>query len=323
MLRYRCASLGALVLFLAALPASAQQALPRTADGHPDLGGMWWTRGLTPMERLPGATKLVVDDAEATALANAVYARMRTPEAAFGDPDNDNADVRTLNRVGGQWRTSLIIDPPDGRLPFTPKGREMITAASRFKALAEGIGGDGPEGRAVFERCLAGSGRSPLVTIPANNIRQIVQTPEDVAVYSEEGGDLRIFRIGAARPASPNASWWGDTTAHWEGEVLVAETTHLREQMVAGPTNNFLVGPDTRVTERFSLVSPDEIDYQFRIDDPVIYSVAWTAEYNLNRVDGGGLEYGCHEGNYSLPSILAAARLADSARATPAKARRR
>ena len=297
---------------LSIAPGFAQQALPRTLSGHPDLSGMWWTRGLTPMERLPGATQLAASDDEARTLAAAVYARLRSPEFRVQiDPDTLNADVTTLNRVNGQWRTSMIIDPPDGKLPFTPRGRQMIADASRWKVIAEGFGGDGPEGRAVFERCLAGSGRSPMVTVPANNIREIVQTPRDVVIYSEEGGDLRILGLDTAHVAPPGASWWGDTTAHWDGDVLVAETTHLREQMVVGPTNNFLVGPGTHVTERFRLVSRDEIDYQFTIDDGLIYTIPWTAEYNLDRTTGGAREYGCHEGNYSLPGILRAARIAD------------
>ncbi|MEP7210151.1 MAG: hypothetical protein ABI740_04880 [Alphaproteobacteria bacterium] len=287
--------------------------MPRTHDGHPDLSGMWWTRGLTPMERLPGATQLAASDDEARTLAAAVYARLRSPAmGSQADPDTFNANVTTLNRVNGQWRTSMIIDPPDGKLPFTPKGRQMIAEASRFKVVAEGVGGDGPEGRAVFERCLAGSGRAPLVTVLANNIREIVQTPQDLVIYSEEGGDLRILGIGAAHGVRFETSWWGDTAAHWEGDVLIAETSQLRDQMVAGPTNNFLVGPGTRVTERFRMISRDEIDYQFTIDDPVIYSTPWTAEYNLDRTGGGGQEYGCHEGNYSLPGILRAARIADT-----------
>jgi hypothetical protein len=274
---------------------------------------MWWTRGLTPMERLSGASTLAADDAQAAALAAVVYARLRSPEMGVqADPDTFNANVTTLNRVNGQWRTSMIIDPPDGKLPFTAKGRQMIADASRYKVLAEGPGGEGPEGRAVFERCLAGSGRSPLVTVLANNIREIVQTPQDLVIYSEEGGDLRILGIGAVHGARFETSWWGDTSAHWDGDVLVAETTHLRDQMVAGPTNNFLVGTGTRVTERFHMISRDEIDYSFTIDDPKIYSAPWTAEYNLNRTIGGGQEYGCHEGNYSLPGILKAARLADT-----------
>jgi hypothetical protein len=299
-------------------PGFAQQTLPRTQSGHPDLSGMWWTRGLTPMERLAGATQLNASDDEARTLAAAVYARLRSFELSPQiDPDTINADVATLNRVNGQWRTSMIIDPPDGRLPFSPHGRQMIAEASRWKVVAEGLGGDGPEGRAVFERCLAGTGRSPMVTVPANNVREIVQTPQAVVIYSEEGGDLRILDIGAAHAPPLAASWWGDTTAHWEGDELVAETTHLREQMVAGPTNNFLVGPGTRVTERFRLVSRDEIDYRFTIDDALIYAAPWTAEYNLNRTGGGALEYGCHEGNYSLPGILRAARIADGRATLP------
>lgn len=286
---------------------------------------MWLTRGLTPMERLPGAAGLVATDAEARMLADTVYARMRSPETAVQvDPDTLNANVTTLNRVDGQWRTSMIIAPPDGKLRFTAQGRKMIADASRWKVIAEGAGGDGPEGRPVFERCLAGSGRTPMVTVPANNIRQIVQTSQDVVIYSEEGGDLRVLGLGVVRGPHMAASWWGDTAAHWEDDVLVAETTGLREQMVAGPTNNFLVGPGTRVTERFRLISPDEIAYRFTIVDKTIYSEPWTAEYNFNRTKGGGVEYGCHEGNYSLPGILAAARLADAKLADAAfdKARR-
>jgi len=306
--------IGRLVLLLLLvswpLAANAQTSIPRTVDGHPDFSGYWGTRGLTPMERLPGAAALVATDEEARTLAAGVYTQMRAPANQL-DPDTLNADIRTLNRVGGQWRTSMITDPPDGKLPFTQKGRQMIAEWSRWKVVAEGAGGDGPEARPIFERCLAGTGRAPLVTVPADNARQIVQAASSVVIYSEEGADVRIFGIGGRHVPNTGLSWWGDTTAHWEADVLVAETARLRDQMVAGPTNNFLVGPATRVTERFRFISPDEIDYQFTIDDPAIYLKPWTAEYSLNRLAGGGREYACAEGNYSLPGILHAARLKD------------
>jgi hypothetical protein len=304
------ACLIALALFtVCSAPAIAQQLL-RTPDGHPDFQGVWGSRGLTSMERMAGASGLVVDDAEARKLADLSRAQLRSPAMEVQiDPDVIAADVRTIIRVDGQWRSSLIIDPPDGKEPWTPAGKAALTAWLSKRTTPDSRG---PEGRPPFERCLAGTGRTPLVIVPADNVRRIVQTPDNLVIYTEEGGDLRIARIGGTHRPDVLASWWGDSTARWDGDVLVVDTVHLREQGLAGPTTNLVLGSTSHVSERFRLASPNEIVYQFTIDDPVLFTRPFTAEYSLNRTNLNAYEYGCAEGNYSLPGILRAARMRDT-----------
>jgi hypothetical protein len=310
--RNAAAILCLVIASLAARPALAQQMAPRTADGHPDFQGVWSAKGLTPLERIPGASALVVSDEEQAKLVGAIRARARSPaQEAVIDPNLLAADVKTLTRVNGQWRTSWITDPPDGKLPLTAEGK-------RLRDLANPL--TDPEARGPWERCLVGTGYAPLWSVPVENIRQIVQTPAHLVIYTEEGADTRIIGIGAAHRPDAITSFVGDSTARWEGETLVVETINERDNYAPFPTMPQSVRAQSRVIEHFSLVSADEILYRFTIEDPALYSAPWSAEYSLNREHSAAYENGCHEGNYSLPSILTAARLADAAKANEARA---
>jgi len=303
------AAVGAcLICTIGMAPAFAQQAIPRTSDGHPDFQGVWSTVGLTAMERMPGAAALVVNDADAARIALGAYNGIRAP-TRMPDPNGLFANVGTLLRVNGEWRTSMITDPPDGKLPFTADGLRYF---SEEMARQDAVDSAGYEVRPVFERCLAGTGAPPLWLVPAENIRQIVQTPDSLVLYTEEGGDLRVFGIGAAHRPSVLTSYVGDSVARWEGDVLVVETLGARNRAFPFFNNRYVVRDQSRIVERFSFVSPDEILYRFTVEDPAVYTRPWTAEFSLNRAKVRAYEFGCHEGNYSLPGILGAARIKDA-----------
>ena len=246
-------------------------------------------------------------------------ARSQAFEAVI-DPNVLAADSHELTRVNGEWRTSWITEPKDGKLPLTQEGRRLVELETMRVAAPDLL--TGPEVRPPFERCLAGTGVAPLWSLPIDNIRQIVQTPVNLVIYSEQANDVRIVGIGANHRPAVILSWLGDSVARWEGDVLVVET--LNEKDIPAPFGTMpqSVRVQSRVVERFSLVSANEILYRFTIEDPAIYSAPWSAEYSLNREDAKVYEYGCHEGNSSLPNILRTARLSDAREAQSAVARK-
>ena len=211
-------------------------------------------------------------------------------------------------RVGGEWRSSWITDPPDGKLPLTAEGKRLRDTAY---SLTD------PEARDSWERCLVGTGRAPMWSVPVENIRQIVQTPTNLLIYTEEGADTRIIGIGASHRPAAIKSRLGDSVARWEGDTLVVETLNQIDNYAPFPTMPQSVRLQSKIIERFSLLSPDEILYRFTIEDPAVYSAPWSAEYSLNREHTTAYENGCHEGNYSLPNILRTERLKETRQARP------
>lgn len=292
-------------LFAGAAFAQAEGEVPRTHEGRPDFSGSWTSRGLTTMERR-GSGPLVVDDEGAAAAALEIYEFLRSADLdADIDPDAIAADNQELLMVGGEWRTSIVTLPVDGKLPLSEAGRERIKIASDGWAL------DGPEGRPPFERCLTGTGNAPLYQVPSWNARQVVQTADHVLIYSDEGGDLRELRIDGAPRPKVTASRYGDSIARWDGDVLVVETLSLTPFASGFPWNVIAVGADSKVVERLSLLGPDELLYQYTVEDDELYSEPWSAELSLKRTDTRVYEYACHEGNYSIVNILTAARIAE------------
>lgn len=290
-------------LFLCAWGAASAQTIPRTPEGRPDFQGVWQSAFLTPTERIEGASGLVVGDEEAKALVAQIRSRLAA-QGAEADPNGFDADLDVLLRVSGEWRTSLLTHPADGRMPYAPGVREKMLGEMR--ASLTGLKDD-PEARPEFERCILGTGRVPFVNVNAQNLRQIVQTPDHVVVYTEEGGDARIIGIGKAHGHPVLRSFQGDSVARWEGDVLVIETRHLRRwsnRMVS-------VGEGSTVTEWLSFLSDDEILYRYTVIDTAIYTQPWSAEFTLTRTDGPAFEYGCHSGNYTLVNVLRSGREAD------------
>ena len=282
--------------------------LPRTFEGRPDFSGAWTSRSLTMTERAePGP--LVVDDETAAKVAQGIYDFIRSDELAVDiDPDAIAADVGELLRVGGEWRTSYVTLPEDGKLPLTAEGARRIAATS---AHSEPHQLAGPEGRDDFERCLTGSGETPLYQVPSSNARLVVQSADHVLIYTEEGGDLRKLRIGGAPLPEVLVTRYGDSIARWEGDVLVVETTNVEPHASGFPGGKIVVGEASRVVEHLQLLSADELLYRFTVEDDALYTEPWSAEFSMKRTGHKSYEYGCHEGNYSIVNILKAARIAE------------
>ncbi len=306
------ATLAALALVSAApalAPALAQTpvAIPRTPGGQPDFHGVWTTQFPPFFFQRTGPTKeLVIDDAKAMAIAREIYEADQT--YAVRDPGDDLDTVYLPPRVNGEWRTSMVTVPEDGVAKLTPEA-ERINAAigAMFEASA-----DGHEMRDWSERCLVGTGSAPFGMFPTQNLREFVQTRDNLVIYSEDQGDTRIIGIDAKARPPAIVSFLGDSVARWEGDVLVVETTGQRgERPARSLLPGLMVGAGARVIERFSLIGPDELLYRFTVEDSSLYAAPWSAEYSMTRRDVTTYEHACHEGNYAIPDILRIARNRD------------
>jgi hypothetical protein len=268
---------------------------PRLSDGHVDLQGMWEMTNLMPMERPRNFNSLVITQTEAAKITEDAARRQEDPTVI--DSASWYRRPRQVEPIRGELRTSIVIDPPDGRIPFSTQYEER-RRLPRPRGMATGL--DGPEARSTMERCIASDGAPLFRAIPSNNLHQFVQTANTLVMHSEELPETRIVRIGGQHRPATVRTYFGDSIGWWEGEVLVVET------------KNFLpasyVSLQTTVTERFTRVSDKELLYRFTIDDPDYYTQSWTGENHFLLGQEKLLEYACHEGNYSLTNILRAAR---------------
>jgi len=296
--------------------AKTKAAVPRTADGHPDLQGIWTNATITPLERpAQFAGKLTATDAEA-----AKYERQNN-DNLYGDKRSENAEQdrdhaynalffdrgTELARVDGVKRTSLIIDPPDGKMPaLTPEAKKRN--AARLLALEQRF--DRPQDRPLGERCLLGFGSTsgpPMLPVLYNNNYQIVETPGTIMILVEMVHDVRYIHMDG-RPHLPSdvRQWLGDSIGHWENDTLVVDTTNFTDK-----TRFRGSGENLHVVERFTRVDPGTILYRVTIDDPTTFTKPWTLEYPFLATHGPIYEYACHEGNYAMPDILGGARLSE------------
>ena len=307
--------------------AAADYHAPRNALGQPDLQGVWNTHFVLPMEAQPGMPSLTLPEAEAAA-----YARKLSAEAgklAIFAQDPEVAEIRAdpsrsdLAIVRGQRRTRQVVQPADGMLPLTRGARgQMGFIEQALRTQAEPpFPTDGPEVRPNWERCVVGWGQPPIVSTSDVNPRQIVQTKDAVAILTEYGPDLRIIRFTDRHGPPLQASALGDAIAHWEGETLVIETIGMPAKDVIRPFPTLFVPATAKVIERYTRVSKTELLYQYTVVDPSIYTAPWLAEYSLYRTAQPILEFACHEGNYSLPNILAGARRVEQERRVPPSGR--
>ncbi len=275
----------------------------RTSDGHPDFQGIWESRWMTPVERPPMAKSLVISAEQATAMVAAMTAgRKATP--GNSNPDSD-FDFATLAPVNGEYRTSLIIEPADGKLPFTDEGR-----ARRARLAVQPA--DNPEERPASERCIGGAGRAPMLTVPTNSYLRIIQAPGNVVLHSEALDEVRILPLAGKHGPDAILDLQGDSIAWWEGDTLVVETLNFRrddELRFTPPMSVIVISPASTITERFRRVSDNELNYRFTITDPVLYTTPWTAETSFVRSNARMYEYACHEANYALANILLGARM--------------
>jgi hypothetical protein len=300
---------------------------PRNGFGQPDLSGLWSNASLTQLERPPQVKSLVISPAEARTLEQ-WWTQMREadvrptdPKAPAPEKGTDPGGYNTFwmdpgskaGSIRGELRSSWLVEPADGRLPYSPEGRRRFTAD-----VARIMGNfDGPEVRQPAERCLLGFGSTagpPMMNVLYNNTYQIQQDRDHLVILVEMDHDARIVRLGDRRHLPANIRpWMGDSVGWWEGDTLVVETTNFNPGESLRPyfDNSIYLSPAARVTERFTRVSPTQILYRFAVDDPATYSQVWKAEMPLNATKGPVYEYACHEGNYALPGILAGARQAE------------
>jgi hypothetical protein len=298
-----------LCLTLSCVGLSAQP-VPRAPDGHPDLQGIWNNATLTPVER-PAlfAGKAAVTDEEALVYEKKDI-RHETEDkagAAVGGLDSEFVELRLeLSRIGGLKRTSLIIDPPDGKIPAL-----TADAIARLAQRRRTTGGtDNVKQRSAAERCLLSLGNSsgpPMMPVAQNSNYQIVQTGDTVMIMVEMIHDVRIIRIGGAHPPAGVRFWLGDSIGHWDGETLVVDTTNFRED-----TNFRGASGNLHIVERFTRLDSGSLLYKVTVDDTTTFTKNWTMEFPFIASPGPTYEYACHEGNYALVDILSAARKADA-----------
>jgi hypothetical protein len=289
---------------------------PRTADGHPDLQGVWTNATLTPFQRpLELGAKEFFTEEEAAAFEKQRIQQtdVDRPEARrAGDPGAyNNVWFDRGNHVVESRRTSLIVDPPNGRVPpMTPEAQKRYET---FRAELARHPADGPEDRLLTERCiLFGAAGPPMLPEPYNNNYQIVQSPGYVAILPEMNHDARIIPVNARPPLAPNLHQWkGDPHGRWEGDTLVVETANFTFNNQSRFGVSYLDGmtdQNLRVVERFARTSPDTILYRATVDDPTVYTRPWTVEISMTRREGSLFEYACNEGNYGMSGILSGAR---------------
>jgi hypothetical protein len=301
--------------------AAVAQPAPRLRDGRPDLQGAWSNRSLTTLERRPVFKTLTIPDAEAKALEGKIDGRPPIPDDQLGQVDTEWWEVgAALARIDGQARTSWIVEPSDGRLPYTAAGQQALAAAF----AADRVAFDGPEARPGPERCLmgGGGGTGPPIQSPAyNGNYTIAQTPDHVVIVAEMVHDARIIPLKPVTPLpAAMRPWTGDPMGRWDGDTLVVETRGLHPGAAWRMPSRLYLSADARVTERFTRVSERELRYAFTVEDPAIFTQAWRAEVLLTPAVAPMYEYACHEGNYALSGVLAGARRQErEAGAAPAR----
>ncbi len=315
----------------AAAPAAAPAyKAPRTVYGAPDLQGLWTNTALTFLQRPPIFKALIATDKE-EAMMIAGFKQMAgsiidpkpvdpkspAPPVVTEAPQADylEMDIR-LARINGQPRTSWIVDPADGKLPFNE-----ATKKARAEAAKAPEDFANPEGRDTQERCLTAIGSPegpPMMNTGFNGNSQIIQTKDYVAIHVEMNHDVRMIRMGdRIHQSAVLEPWLGDSVGWWEGDTLVVETVNMNlKGHVYSLGGGFPYSPQTKITERFTRTAKDQILYEFSVDDPATFTKVWKAEMPMRAAKGPIYEYACHEGNYSLPNILAGARLEEKAAPT-------
>ena len=304
---------------LAPLPAAAQgkaSTPSRTPDGKPNLAGIYSFSTITPLQRPDALSgKATLSDEEAATFEQAENTRLNrdlfdpikgqpsagyAPRAQGGVLSYNETWYERGSKLTGDKRTSLIVDPPSGTIPFTDAARRRNAERAQ---LSNSGAGDSYEDRPLADRCLQGFNSGPPMTPGAyNNNVQIMQIPGTIVIINEMVHNARIIPTDG-RPHTTLRQWSGDSRGHWEGDTLVVETVNFRrETSLQGST------ADTRLVERFTRIDADTLKYEFTVSDPHSYTQPWSAMVPWSRIPGPLFEYGCHEGNYALPNILAGAR---------------
>ncbi|HEX8030030.1 MAG TPA: hypothetical protein VF491_16265 [Vicinamibacterales bacterium] len=324
-------------------PAAKPNAVPRTADGHPDFQGNWTNATITSLERRNNGPLALTEEAarleESNTAADLEARDAPKPERAAppvgGEvPKSPNGEPSYLEllwrggggtvggyntfwidpgdkvlRVDGQPRSSIIVDPPNGRLPaFTPAAQARNAAAAELRR-SKGGEFDHPELRPNAERCIASFGNNAgppmLPNYFYNNNYTIVQSKDTIMILTEMVHDARIIRMNGTHPPAGMRKWFGDSIGRWEGDTLVIETTNFH------PNHGFRTAwENLKVTERLSRKDARTINYRFTVEDPTTFSAPFTGELVFNAMAPGEMvyEYACHEANYGLEGVLSGAR---------------
>ena len=344
-----------LVLVIAApMTALAQSSsIPRTPSGRPDLSGTYDVATLTPLQRPTElGDRMSLTEEEAAELSAGADSYQR----AFNIPDERNAEDASAPReappvggdgstgaagnvggyntfwmdrgstgfqIDGEWRTSIIIDPPNGRQP--PRTAEAQAALAGLAAffrpntgtawwLEDSLNAPGPyddmETRPAAERCLLGFGSTagpPMLPVLYNNLKRIVQTEDTILIQVEMVHEARIVRMNDEHAPPEISSWLGDSVGRWEGDTLVVDTTNFSDSpALSGASRNL------HVVERFTRLDNDTLLYNFTVNDPTVWTAPWTGEYIWPASDTRVYEYACHEANYALEGIMKGARLLEA-----------
>lgn len=314
-------SSAALFAVLAA-SAAAQTSKPKSSavprlDGHPDLSGIWTNATVTPIERpAQFAGKPTITDAEAASFENAL-----TQDLKDEDGKSDGPLIRAagssgtggynalfidrgsqMDRIDGVKRSSLIVDPPDGKIPPVTEAAR----ARRAKEMRNFFNYDDVKNRPLSERCIIGFSSTagpPMMPVLYNNTYEFVQTKDNILILVEMVHDVRVIRMNGTHAPSNVRTLLGDSIGHWDGDTLVVDTTNFRQETAfMGASENL------HVIERFERTSADTILYKATIDDPSTFTKQWTMEFPFNATKGPVYEYACHEGNYAMTDIMGGAR---------------
>src|SRR5579864_3442885 len=303
---------------------STTRNLPRTPDGQPDLQGYWTSLSFTPMERLSkyGGREFLTDEEMAEVFKSGVQHAYEFTYANSAETPVYDSTVYALgawqNGVQPNPRTSLIVDPPDGRIPpLTPEAQKARASMRKIPTANENLeaGGDvqadGPQDLTLGVRCLSFGG-PPILPAAYDSDVHIVQAPGYVMIEYEWNSEVRVIPLDPRPHLSEKIHrWHGDSRGHWEGNTLVVETTNFRPGATFQNAN-----PDTlKITERFRRLNASTIEYKFTIDDPATWTKPWSAIVPLSHIDGPMFEYACGEGNNGIVNILAGARATEKASA--------
>jgi hypothetical protein len=307
---------------LAAAPVAQAQGAPysppRTSWGVPDLQGIFSSASLTTLRRPPGASGLIVSDEEAARLFRGnIYTRVAEEEAGLSehtlltDANPDRAYNRfwmdpgaDLGKIDGKYRSSWIIEPANGQIPYLIAPKIGISALGSEEEQYADLPSENPEDRALGERCVYFDRGGPVLSNAMyNNNYQIVQSPTHVLILTEQAHEARIIPIDAKHGPTSVPKWGGDSIGRYEGNTLVVETVN------AMPRQNSYISDKGKLTERFTRASDGQILYEFTVEDSSKYSQPWKGQMPLNATKDALYEYACLEGNYSMFNLLNGARV--------------
>ena len=339
---------------LKAQQAGSDWVVPRTEHGHPDLQGNWSNATMTPIVRPRGLGPVLSPEqvrAQEQERAEFIAADLapedpdRPPPPVGGELTGDARWDAGAGAVGGynqfyidagdniaiydgEYRSSLIVDPPDGsRPPLTPEAQARLREEARFRSQFDQY--DNPENRPLAERCIVsfGSNAGPpmMPNYFYNNNYTIVQTADHVMIMTEMVHDFRIVHLGERDPLPDDVRpYFGDSRGYWDGETLVIETTNINPvQNLVGSGASFNASPQAKITERLTRVGPNTINYEFTVDDPGTFTRPFSGQVPFKRLDALVYEYSCHEGNYAMEGVLSGARAQERAEAGAERERSR